>query len=334
MLSSEAMAASYGAPLPDLLRQLLAFQVVDAAPYNEGFELAEVDATELLPEPPPHDGRRILPFGVNGMGSVFATWLAPGEDPAAAPVVYLDADAADDMVVARNLREFLGLLGLDQEDPPLFVGPIDYEELLVERGWSYSPRWSELQRWLKDRRIAVPRHPQRVMERAAEACPGFRAWMGHEDEELPPVLPSELHRNLHEAVELGDRAGILACLAHSLDLAGADVRDAASWAIVRGRQASLEALLEGGLPVDTRLAHDNTLLLHAALHGRLSIVDRLLARGADPDARNELGETAELLADDNSEEVAAAVKARLAAARHPAGGGTARHPAGGGTARG
>lgn len=316
MPSLFGLTAAFGAPLPELLAELLRFQNSDPEPYNEGFELAEVEVDAIMTEAAPQDGRLLLPFGINGHGSVFGLWAGPDQPLDQAPVVFVDVEGREDRVIARNVADFLGLLALDQEDPINMVDLATYEEKMVERGWSHSPRWPALVDWLKaSHGIRAPRDPQRSMERAEEACPGFRAWMGHDDEEPVPVPIKDPRVGLKAAVAIGDLEEVQKHLDEGLDPNARDARDAVEQAIRIGRDDVLATLLGAGLDPDRRLAYDNSLLLHAALYGRRACVKRLLAAGADPDATNELGETADLLAEDNDPVVADAIKAMLQDAR-------------------
>lgn len=315
MPSLFGLTAAFGAPLPELLSELLRFQAADPEPYHEGFELAEVEVRGLLPDPLPRDGRRLLPFGVNGLGGSFALWAGPDQPLDHAPVVYIDPEGHEDMVVTRNLRDFMAWLALDQEDPVHLLDPPDHEALLLENGWSHSPRWPDLIKWLRERYdLRPPKDPIRAQERAEEACPGFRAWMGHDDEDPVPV-PSMVPPALREAVATGDVAAVARHLERGVDPRNPEVRDAIERAIRLGRDDVLAAMLARGLDPDQRLSYDNSLVLYAALYGRRGCVRRLLEAGADPDATNELGETADLLAEDNPPDVAEGVKALLTQAR-------------------
>lgn len=320
MPSLFGLTAAFGAPLPEPLSALLRFQAADAEPYHEGFELAEVDVRTLVPDPPPRDGRRLFPFGVNGLGGAFALWATAEQPLDEAPVVYIDPEGQDDMVVARNLREFLSWLALDQEDPANLVDPADHEEKLLERGWTHAPRWPALVTWLREQfELRPPKDPLRAMEKAEEACPGFRSWMGHKDEEpVPP--PPRPPPTLAEAVALGDVVAVQKHIERGLDPTNGQTRDAIERAIRTGRDDVLAAMLARGLDPNLRLSYDNTLLLHAALYGRRGCVRRLLEAGADPDATNELGEGADLLAADNPPDVAEAIITLLAQARARRGG--------------
>jgi hypothetical protein len=311
------LTAAFGEPLPELLADLLRFQLADPDPYNEGFELAELDVEDLLPDPPPRDGRRLLPFGVNGHGSAFAIWLEPGQSPEQAPVVYVDADAQADMVIARTLAEFFALLALDQEDPSTMRDLASWREVMIENGWSHSPRWDELVRWLAERHGIEPASdPRKILERAAAAAPGFRTWMGHPDEE--PVPEAERPLSFSDALAARSTPSFEALLEGDelrSPRKAAQVAQAAEVAIRGGREDLIARMLEAGLDPELRLIRENTLLLHAALYGRVGCVRVLLEAGADPEATNDLGETADLLATDNEPEVALAIQELLTRAR-------------------
>lgn len=314
MPSLFGLTAAFGEPLPALLADLLRFQLSDPNPYNEGFELAEVEVEELLPDPPPRDGRRLLPFGINGHGSVFAVWLDRDQTPDQAPVVYIDADAQADMVIARNLTEFFRLLALDQEDPSRIRDLASWRSTMAERGWAHSPRWEELVRWLGETHGIEPaQDPQRLIARAAAAAPGFRTWMGHPDEE--PIPDDRRPFSLSDALSSRSPQAFDQIVQRGWLQSPRKAAEMAEMAIRAGRDDLLARLLESGLDPETRLIRDNTLLLHAALYGRRGCVATLLAAGADPDATNDLGETADLLATDNAPEVAQAVQELLDQAR-------------------
>lgn len=320
------LTAAFGEPLPELLASLLRFQARDPNPYNEGFELAEVDVRDLLPDPRPRDGRRLLPFGVNGHGSAFALWNAPGQPVEDSPVVFIDADGEHDRVIARNVREFLRLLTLDQEDPNRMRDLGSWRALMAERGWSHSPRYDELVRWLGEEHGIEPlSDPRRVLARAEEAWPDFRRWMGHTDPieesadkaERGPPAPTGAARapSPTAALRPPPLPDVDALLARGLRAEPRRVAEAAEQIVRAGRDDLLKRLLDAGLHPDTRVLRENTLLLHAALHGRRGCFRLLLAAGADPDAVNDLGEDAELLALDNDAAVAHELIAMLAAAR-------------------
>ncbi len=63
-------------------------------------------------------------------------------------------------------------------------------------------------------------------------------------------------------------------------------------AAVRGIEAEVVALLEGGAAVDATGEKGNTALHEAASQGHLSVVKILLAAGAKPTLHNDFGETA------------------------------------------
>lgn len=314
MLTLFGLTAAFGEPLPELLADLLRFQLANPDPYNEGFELAELDVQDILPDPPPRDGRRLLPFGINGHGSAFALWLEPGQSPDQAPVVYIDAEAQADMVIARNLGEFFRLLALDQEDPSTMRDLSSWRGVMVENGWAHSPRWEELVRWLADRHGIEPAgDPRKILERASAAAPGFRTWMGHPDEE--PVPESERPFTLSDALASRSTAAFEALLDGDALQSPRKAAEVAEVAIRGGREDLIARMLAAGLDLELRLIRENTLLLHAALYGRIGCVRVLLAAGADTEATNDLGETADLLATDNSPEIAQAIHELLAQAR-------------------
>lgn len=58
-----------------------------------------------------------------------------------------------------------------------------------------------------------------------------------------------------------------------------------------GRCADLLPYLDAGLPINLANDSGDTLLMLAAYHGRINVVDALLARGADPDRTNDRGQS-------------------------------------------
>ena len=75
---------------------------------------------------------------------------------------------------------------------------------------------------------------------------------------------------------------------------GTDPAELANWLFDRARQGETERLaayIDAGAPANLTDAEGNTLLMLAAYHGHAATVRELLARGADPDALNDRGQS-------------------------------------------
>lgn len=75
---------------------------------------------------------------------------------------------------------------------------------------------------------------------------------------------------------------------------GTDPAALAHWLFDRARQGEtqrLSAYIEAGAPVDMTDAEGNTLLMLAAYHGHAGTVRELAAKGANPDALNDRGQS-------------------------------------------
>ncbi len=107
----------------------------------------------------------------------------------------------------------------------------------------------------------------------------------------PAAVDVNGHAALHKAVSLGN----LAAVRRLLEVPPAGGALALSLAASLGRTAILEALLEAGLDLELRRAHQ-TPLMAAAVAGQVETLAWLLARGADPEAQDEQGRSGLALA--------------------------------------
>ncbi len=118
------------------------------------------------------------------------------------------------------------------------------------------------------------------------------AWCGQRDAyEL--LRPHASPRNrFAAAIRLGDVDTAKAEVAHDANLlenATPPLNTMLGDMVWNGKLESVEALLNCGVPVDTRWNHGHTPLIVAALRGYPQILQRLIEEGADLTAKNEFG---------------------------------------------
>lgn len=302
MPGREAFLANFdGRAPPRLLLELLDFQDGAQTAYCEDFWLAAPGGELLSTYEVQDPDWRVVPFAVNGLGSVFGFWVQDGAGLEDAPVVHLDAEGATNLVVAVGLREFLALLALDQADPSCLMSEEELRAWRAESGGAASPRHGDYLAWLSARGIAPVAEPRQTLSAATAAHPGFARWLGVEEEPLPAEPTA---RSLDEACDEGDLAAVEAFVAEGLDFSSAAVLEAVSTAIFRDRVAILACFLEAGLDPDAQLSDYATPLLSEAVGvARPGVVRTLLAAGASPEAADLFGRTASSRAQGLDEEL-------------------------------
>jgi hypothetical protein len=242
-------------------------------------QLAEGES-EVLPTYSVVDTRRAFRrFAVLRGGGELGFWAAVGQPLAGAPVAHLDAEGAQNRVLARDFEEFLGLLALGEPDPAA-LGKVSDE---AREGYE------RYRAWLAGLGLTIPRGKAQAIVKKAEAeHPGLQDW-------LDGVGPEGEAVSLEALVAANAADALREALARGVDWSSTDTKQAVSKAIFKNRAALLDLLLAAGMPLELPLAYGNTPLLEAAAYGRPELVERLLAAGANPRARNASREGAAVL---------------------------------------
>lgn len=97
-----------------------------------------------------------------------------------------------------------------------------------------------------------------------------------------------MNEDLLEAIETGDAASIRsAAVRYRRD----PLSDGAMSHAFVTNPAAIPILVDAGVPVDERDTAGNTILMHAAAHGKVDLIEWLVKHGADVNASNQGGET-------------------------------------------
>lgn len=277
---SQPFVFASGFVAPALLIRFLDLSRTQDAPWPWDLQVATGDSEVLSTWSVSGRSHQFVRFAVDGGGSEVGLWVADGQEPAEAPVALLDAEGGENRLLAKNLAEFLGLLG--REDVELFVPQPPAEDraadLATYRGW------------LGEVGVKVPRGKAAALaEKAAAAFPGLQEWLEGEDlfgESQEAAEP------LAELVKWNEMDQLVARLDRGVSWDDPDTREAVQVAIYRDRQAMVKLFLERGMPVELKLHYGNTPLLEAVTCGRVEITALLVKTGANVRAKNSGGEGA------------------------------------------
>ncbi len=161
-LALEQLRANFDPyPVPHMLEELLAFQIISPEYYAGRFELEVIKREDLKH----HIREEALPqffgFGRESDDSLYALWRYKEMPLEEAPVVYLNTEGEGSGVQANNLAEFFTLLASDQR--PVFG---IYTEL-SPRERKHTKRNAEFLQWLEQRyHLQAAEHPNEVVRQA------------------------------------------------------------------------------------------------------------------------------------------------------------------------
>ncbi len=171
-IASLRAALAAGESLPSDLERLVTYATQAGAGFAGDFELIDDGPAELVrwfagrAEP----AKRFFAFGHDGTGALFALWRA-GAKLDACPVVFL-GNEGETIVLASNLREFLGLLAYGVDD----LGFVDWEE--EPPAPSKEPASVAFRDWLKRTLGVEPAvEPAAAVLAAREAHADLESWV-------------------------------------------------------------------------------------------------------------------------------------------------------------
>ncbi|MFH1467963.1 MAG: ankyrin repeat domain-containing protein [Pseudomonadota bacterium] len=260
--------------LPPALTHLEHLAAQPEGPWPWDLELVEGDSDVLKTWTVADERRSFLRFAATSAGCELGLWATTGQPLEQAPVVYLDADGSENRVLARNAEEFLLILAFGQPDPAALGKVPDEAREALEA----------YRAWLADTvGLSLPKgKPAAIMKKSEAEHPGLQEWLEGEVAGGHGAAAVDFMA----LVNGNDAGGLRAALEAGVSWDDPDLKQAVSRAIFKDRGAILDLLLAGGMPVELKLAYGNTPLLEAAASGRVALVERLLAAGADPKAKN------------------------------------------------
>ncbi|HVB62626.1 MAG TPA: hypothetical protein VNE61_15650 [Ktedonobacteraceae bacterium] len=166
-LTCERFRSNFGIyPVPDILKELLAFQEISSQWYSWGFELSVITSEELQDHVPTEVVAQFLGFGHDGNYSIYALWKYKEMLLDEAPVVYFNSEGEGSGVQASNLADFFTLLAIDQE--PIFGV---YSEQ-AGKDIKHTNRNEEFREWLEQRyHLHADEHPNDMVQQARHRHP-------------------------------------------------------------------------------------------------------------------------------------------------------------------
>ena len=168
-LTCERFRSNFGIyPVPDILKELLAFQEISSQWYSWGFELSVITSEELQDHVPTEVVAQFLGFGHDGNYSIYALWKYKEMLLDEAPVVYFNSEGQGSGVLADNLAVFLALLAYGTE--PIFgVYP---NQAKADERIKHTGRNQEFRLWLEQRyHLHADEHPNDMVQQARHRHP-------------------------------------------------------------------------------------------------------------------------------------------------------------------
>ncbi|MCP5501696.1 MAG: WGR domain-containing protein [Leptospiraceae bacterium] len=115
---------------------------------------------------------KIIPFGVDGTGALFAFWLyKSGITTENAPVVYLGSEGIGNTVLAENILDFMQILTANRAYIP-------YDKAFFEYNDEYKTENNKYRKWLKKEfGLEVIKNPTEKWKQAVAKFPSFEQWI-------------------------------------------------------------------------------------------------------------------------------------------------------------
>ncbi|HCL57844.1 MAG TPA: hypothetical protein DHW82_12675 [Spirochaetia bacterium] len=115
---------------------------------------------------------RVLPFGVDGVGSLYAFWLyQDGITPSNAPIVFLDSEGEGSSVLAENFSDFMLILSSNRD----YIG---YDSAFYEYAQENKKESNRFRKWIKaNYNLDFCNDPTPIMEKAKIKYPDFEQWI-------------------------------------------------------------------------------------------------------------------------------------------------------------
>jgi hypothetical protein len=160
--------------IPDLMIKLLNFQNANDSFCNGNFELIDkgVLASETYFEYNLEVAQKVIVFGHEPDGAMYAYWLYDEKDITTAPIVFLGSEGTDNKVVANSLEEFLMLLTVGADG----TGYAGYN---LKAEWYVPPpenRLAKFREWLAGLGI-YPGDAKTIVDNAKQSHPDFDRWI-------------------------------------------------------------------------------------------------------------------------------------------------------------
>jgi hypothetical protein len=130
--------------------------------------------------------KNLIPFGLHGSGSFIAIWLeSQNESLDKNPIVWIDSEGGDPMIICENFKDFLSLLIYDtghiydlvsscigyMRRPKNKVDPIteyNYQTLLewIDENRNTHDNYNAFEKFLIDNNISIPSNPVELIRNA------------------------------------------------------------------------------------------------------------------------------------------------------------------------
>ncbi|MCP4155698.1 MAG: hypothetical protein GY757_48685 [bacterium] len=167
--------------IPDMLTDLFDFASKKETFFAGSFELFRdeqgLDDLNAWFDDDDHskDGTQLLPFGHDGLHSLYCFWLYPGKSIKDAPIVYLSSEFEGSSVIANGTDEFLTLLASNKD----YSGYVD--ELgnhFIESEEDCEEENQEFGIWLNEKHgLLAAKSPDSIMMESKKKHPNFHQWL-------------------------------------------------------------------------------------------------------------------------------------------------------------
>jgi len=114
---------------------------------------------------------RVIVFGHDGIGSLFALWLYDGKTSENAPIIYLGGEGVGTTILADDFSGLFSVLASNRDYEPFDGAFCDAEEENKQENRKF-------RKWIKEKYAIIPaKYPMKIVKAARQNHPDLKKWL-------------------------------------------------------------------------------------------------------------------------------------------------------------